>query len=692
MVKIIGGKDFNYQFPVKISKKILWPCYQFIAQAEGVKNNEKNILDEFILRLAKINVTSLNEIASHLGLEEDLISFMQSRLQQNGYLDDCFRITKAGEEKLDEMAENHSIDIYVYVDALTGRIIPYYSPIASNNRFKPYEADDKGKIFCYKNSSSSAGTETDECQTAYKLQHYERNNTVPSGDKITAMLHRLYPEKDGILAKVDLNQSTTKNLCYILLDIMQPEGSLHDWVFTNGFGKISTFFSAEHIKNQGDNDYITALRNSNNRQTNASGKSDEPEQDKKFPELNKKIILVQQSMKELEVLVDSPDKEDALHSAISDTSLYLTQLAEWVLYYILHEDSAQYKARNVISLYSQFNKDNSYGIIGKAAKQCAERLGFDIDAKKEGFFFNRSCGQLSSAFDKNPAIFPLLDILLIGLEKEPWLKNFAKEHPDFLSSLIELSKNRNKSFHAGEVSGIRKFKDLKEKVYAQLIVLIKDNLGGKEKDESSALTFGEKTAILNELNNADMLMELDLGVALCRTLAPNLLLFFRDMERRGTDAVSLNNAIILDQYKILEHIFVSVNKSLGNIQQQRYQDWKTKTMNCGFELDLSKNNREYKSLLHTKEEMVKAAINKKPSSMNAACIAFCTLADNKTLQTIADKWPKMLSDVNYLAKMRGHGEIPNKIDPDRALEIKKHIIDLIKFFAEEGFLTENNVY
>ena len=689
MEKIIGGKDFNYQFPVKISQKILWPCYQFIAQVEGVQNNEKNILDEFILRFAKINVTSLNEIASYLGLEEDLISFMQSRLQQIGCLDDCFRITNAGEEKLDKMTENRSIDIYVYVDALTGRIIPYYSPITSDNRFKPYEADDKGKFFYYKNSSSTAGTETDDRQKAYKLQHYERNNAIPYGDKITAMLHRLYPEKDGVLAKVDLNQSKEKNLCYILLDIMQPEGSSHDWVFTNGFGKISTFFSAEHIRNKGDNDYITDLRNLNNRQTNASDKSAEPEQDKKFPELNKKRRLVQQSMKELEVLVDSPDKEDALHSAISDTSLYLTQLAEWVLYYILHEDSAQYKARKVISLYSQFNKDNSYGIIGQAAKQCAERLGFDeIDKENKGFF-NRNWGQLSNAFDRNPALFPLLDILLIGLENEPWLKNFAQEHHDFLSSLIELNKSRNKSFHAGEVREIKEFKDLKEKVYAQLIVLIKNNLGCEEKDESSDLTFGERTAILNELNNAYILMEQELGVALCRTLAPNLHNFVRNMERRGTDAVSLKNTIINDQYQILEHIFVSVNKSLGNIQQ--YQDWKTKARDCGFELDLSQNNHEYKSLLKTKEEMVKDAIKKKPASMNAACLAFCTLADNKMLQTIADKWPKMLSDINYLTKTRGHGEIPDKIDPDRALEIKKHIIDLIKFFAEEGFLTENNV-
>ena len=84
-------------------------------------------------------------------------------------------------------------------------------------------------------------------------------------------------------------------------------------------------------------------------------------------------------------------------------------------------------------------------------------------------------------------------------------------------------------------------------------------------------------------------------------------------------------------------------------------------------------------------------MERKPSSMNAACIAFFTLSDVNLLREISTKWRKMLADVSYIVYKRGHGEIPSEIDTSRVLEIKKHIIELIHFFAGNGFLTEKTV-
>ena len=100
---------------------------------------------------------------------------------------------------------------------------------------------------------------------------------------------------------------------------------------------------------------------------------------------------------------------------------------------------------------------------------------------------------------------------------------------------------------------------------------------------------------------------------------------------------------------------------------------------------------EITALLNTSYENIDKALDRKQSSMNAACIAFCTLADGDLLRGIAKEWPEMLYDVSYITKKRGHGEIPDEIDTKKVLEIKKHIIDLIKFFAENGFLTGKHV-
>ncbi|MEE1212760.1 MAG: hypothetical protein UHO11_09725 [Treponema sp.] len=682
MEKIIGGEDFYPAFPVKIRQKILWPCYEFIALANGVDDYEKNILDEVVLRLADINITDIKEIALCTGLEEDLISFIQSRLEQRECIDDCCRITEVGKNKLGELSENKSKEIHVYVDAVSGRIIPYYCMVNSDNCFKysygKEEAGDSGAVFFRYKGYSTAGTETDEMQSAYKLHYGENFNKVPDGDDVTEMLHKLHPGKDGIYATVDENQGTKKNLRWILLEVFQPEGSSRDWIFTNGFGKISPFFSVRQILDESDRKFISELRNKTQVQTNDSEKS-LSKIDQKYPNLSEKNSLAKKSIGELNMTVDSPDKEESYISAISDALLYLTQLAEWTIFHILHNSDNEYAARKTLSDFEEF-KDNkgSDFIIGRIAEKCSKQLGFDFDADIKKVL-NRRYGKLWYAFNKNPSLFPLVDILVIALKNEKWFKDFAKTHSDFLTVLSDLSKNRNHTFHSGDVADSAKIKSLVETAYRQIVDIMRTGLG-IEITTSDSLTFSEKLAVQNQRDSAITRMEQDLGFTLCKTLDENFIRFVTDMERRGTVAENLDHAIILDEYKIFEHIFVSVTECLGS--ELRNSDWQAKVKSCGITFSSSK---EFQALLGTDEKKIASALEGNSSSMNAACIAFLTLADTKLLRKIAAKWKDILSDVSYVASKRAHGEIPASIDAVRALEIKQRIIELIHFFAENGF-------
>ena len=697
MEKIIGGKDFEASFPVRICKKLLWPCYEFIAQAQGVEDYEKNIIEEVVLRLADINVTDIKEIASCTGLEKDLISFVQSRLEQRNCLDSCCRITDVGKEKLGEYAKNQSKEIHVYVDALSGRIIPYYSMVASDNRFKYSfgkeesshdELDSESEslnlnFFKYK-GFSTAGTETDEVQSALKLHYSDNYNQVPESDDVTAILHKLFPKKDGVFALIDESQSTKKNLCWILLDILQPEGSSRDWVFTDGFGSISSFFSVEFIKNEKDTKYISSLRDNLKIQTNAQERLVRGAA-KKYLKLTEKINSAQKCINELKTFVDSPDKEEALHSAISDSLLFLTQLAEWIIFYILHENKSEYKAKNVLADFEKFSNNKGSGhIISGIAKKCADRLGFECGIEEKKSLVQRY-GKLWYAFNKVPTLFALLDIFLIAFADEKWLKDFARENQDFLSALTDLNISRNINFHSGLVSETKKTIEKIEKIHNEIMLLLEKGLGIKV-DDSNKLSFEEKIAIQNERDEAISRMEQSLGFSLCKTLESSLLRFVTDMERRGTDEAALNKTIVLDEYKILEKIFVSVNECFGN--EWKNSDWKQKVTSAGFEYS---ENNDFKSINGTSEDRIKNALERIPSSMNAACIAFCTLCDIKLLKEISSNWKSLLKDVSYIVCKRGHGEIPASVDCKRMLEIKKKIIELIKFFAKNGFLEEKPV-
>ena len=72
--------------------------------------------------------------------------------------------------------------------------------------------------------------------------------------------------------------------------------------------------------------------------------------------------------------------------------------------------------------------------------------------------------------------------------------------------------------------------------------------------------------------------------------------------------------------------------------------------------------------------------------MNAACIAFFTLAERELLRQLKTLWQKMPADISYITQLRGHGEIPREIDIPRVWGIKGNIREIIKFLAGQGYL------
>ena len=690
MEKIIGGQELENPISAGVQQKMLWPCYEFIAHAEGLDNFEKNIIEEVVLKLAAINVRSDAEIAECTGLDDDLISFMHSRLQQKGLLDKTCAITDAGKMKLGEFAEKHSQAIHIYVDALSGRVLPYWAPVSERNNFhydggrwdrKDDENPDKSLFFRYK-AISSAGMESDEEQAAYPLR-FEKDayNSVPEVDDVSAMLHTLFPKNDSIVVRIDESQDCEKNLCHCLMEILLPEGNARRWVCTDGFGKLSAFFSTDFITNEKDKKFLTDLRSKLQSGTNAA-KSEKKLAPEEYPLLAEKLSLVQKSMSALGLRVDSPDKEEELRMARNDTLLYLTQLAEWAFYYILHRKYFEYKARAVLSDFEKFrgNKASAH-IIGKIAEKKAVALGFSIEGNCKKSLRERY-GRILSAFENTPSLFALVDLCVISLSDEMWLKDFAKNAPDFLLDLTLLNKMHNESFHAGNTET-----NLSQihRTYKEILLLLKVGLGVDVNSENE-MSFAERHEFQNERISAIARMEDALGFTLCRILDNTLLGFFTDMERRSPDKEHLNNAVILDMYRILESVFVQVNEGLGD--ENKKSDWREKARSAGFVLD---GGAECKALLSTNGDRIRLALERKPSSMNAACIAFLTLSDVKMLKELKNKWRTLPADVSYIVRLRGHGEIPDCIDEARVLEIKAHITDLICFFAEKGFLSQKNV-
>ncbi|MBO4699110.1 hypothetical protein J5690_05805 [bacterium] len=686
MEKIIGGRELNCSFQMQLHSKILWPCYEFIAMAEGIDDSGgKNILEETILRFAGIKITDTQEIADSLCLDKDLVSFIQSRLEQKMCLDECLRITERGLKQLGEYLEKKPVNINIYVDAVSGRIIPYYTVIEKKEYFKySYGHEDKDNCFYY-TGYTTAGKESDEETAAYKLHYNFKFNEVPEGREVAAMLRKLFPGRDNISAFVDFDQNCGKNLRWFLLDIAQPKGAARNWIFSDGFGDFSSFFSVEAICHEEDSLYIRGLRDSLMTQTNAVADK-KPESDTDFPKIEEKLQNVQRSMDILMQPVESSDSEEYFVSARNDAALYLAQLAEWTVYYCLHNGDNEYKAKETLEkLRENFGNNRQSGaLIVKTAAKCARSSGFDFDEKNMP---KESYSRLESAFYETPSLFAVLYLMLLSFEKEPKIKEFAESHPDFISALAELNKNRNNAFHSGEVESDEVFKELADRMYKEIVGLMEITLNITVASSSEQLSLKETIDAENERDLGVSRMEESLGFALSRKLPANITRFIIEMERRSPDEKSLDNAVVLSMYQILENIFVVLNNSLSD--ESKNSDWQKKALSCGFEFD--KENSCFKSILKTEKQRIKNAVERKTSTMNAACIAFLILADTELLRSISSSWRTMLRDVSYIAGKRAHGEVPDEIDSGQVMEIKDKIYVFIKDLAKNGFFTQKNV-
>lgn len=678
MERIIGGIKQKYPFPVCKTHRLLWPCFEFIAYVDGLDNYEKNILDEVFLKLAKIGVTSDEEIAECTALETDTISFMQSRLQQKGLLNEAYHITEEGEKVIEKLAEKRSIPVYVYVDALTGRIVPHITPTSRkkddefNYESPRFPKDEKSGalLFSFRSLSASTGTESDEVENALKLSYYEQINRAPSGKDVTAMLHRLYPNKEGLYARVDPNQDTSTNLCWIMLDLLLPEGDTQHWVCTDGFGSISTFFSVDPIKASAEVAYITNLRSELKNETNAvDGLLIQANSSSPYNKIVEKYKAAGRCFLEMKKKPKSPDEEKEWTRSRNNAFLYTEQLAEWTLSCILTSKDYEIEARQQLDILKDYQPNHIASTATNSAKDC----GFDFCAKNR---LVKGYGQIEASFRGEPVLVAILDLALCTFRSKPWFKKFAQEHRDFISRLLQLNDERNDSFHSGEAKMSLEFL---ESMRENIRKLLLDGLGVKLEDDGK-ISFAQINAKRAARLMAISRMEIDLGFALSHILDPKLIQFYIEMESRSPKEGQVENDVVLNMYQVLERVFVLANERLDDSLQNSL--WNEKAKSAGFKID----EIDCCALFTTRPQLIALAMRRGKSSMNAAYIAFFTLAEKSLLLDIKRIWPTMPADISYIAWLRGHGEIPQEIDKQRVWGIKANIKKIIKFLAQQGYL------
>ena len=691
MMQILGGKRLNNLFSYRVKANLLWPAYEFIVPVEGYSDDNQNILENTILKLMEINIITDKEISDATGLETDLISFIQSRLFQKGYIDETYKITDEGLKYIGELSEKkNSTFIYVYVDAITGNVIPYTRAL-NNDEDLQYTIDvrkdyDENKNFTgfYRfRQSESIGEDSDDELKAWQLNGNNDFNGEPRSDDINDMLAKTNPGNDVFIRHGSFEQNLNRNFVNFMVEIFLPEGAsgIDDWIISDGFGNISTYFSSQisHFK-ESDFEYINSLRKPLDNVFLGEEKSIK-KQNSKYKELIDKIDNVQREMTTINQSVNSPDAEIIYISAKNDAILYITQMLEWTFFYTLH--NYKYETDTVLAELSKLAKNrSSHYIIGNRVFRILSELKIETDTMTKNRL-TESYKRLVSSYNSIPSLFPLFDLIILVLRDEPFFKEFISKNRDFVLFLQKLVNLRNTSFHTGDdiirKTEIEPLYSLALKVVESFLNLIIEKVDGKK-------SFYEEVTEKNQRDAAILRVEKNFGFLICNTLDKNIIRFFIDMEKRiNSEGKIVNNAIILDLYKIYETIFKSINLSLSN--ESKASDWLGKARSVGLSLDTKKIG----AVEHASIEKINKALERKPSSMQASCVAFIMLSDIDLLREISIQWNTFIEDIAYIAHARGHGEIPSVIDDVSVNKICKLSYAFIKMLISKGFLINRDI-
>lgn len=108
---------------------ILFPCNMFDVALPVMPKPELNIFEETVLRFVHFGLSDREQLAETTTLEQELIVFILSRLQNIGYLNKRNKLTDRGKSYFDNNTKTTELKrIKIFVELNTGKVLPMIYP------------------------------------------------------------------------------------------------------------------------------------------------------------------------------------------------------------------------------------------------------------------------------------------------------------------------------------------------------------------------------------------------------------------------------------------------------------------------------------------------------------------------------------------------------------------------------------
>ena len=377
MVEILNYQSDLQGIKTFINKPVLWPVYEYTVAVKGLPSFGDNELETLVLRLAQINIRDVNEIAKCSGLEQDLVAFIQERLNHKGFLDEFMQLTENGLAKISNSNNAENVQyMMMYRDAVSGDML---SKILREETRKPlhYFQDQESmmqeegstKYFSFKDLTTVGDEEIESKRFAAFDPIVPKIKAELSTDDIKSVI-----KKNGLTAgNCSFSSSGEGKLVYLKVVMILQEGNTTDWLCTDGFGNLSPFFGSR-IKylNSQNQEYIKGLRKQSiisdaSYSYSKKDTSDEMLEWRAYPQIGKYLKDSEDLLAEIK---DSNPNNSGEVEALVQTKVECTEkiysLIEWIFFY-----------KN----YSQVNEIKS--VLGKLLQNTEKYTDFSVNIAKK---------------------------------------------------------------------------------------------------------------------------------------------------------------------------------------------------------------------------------------------------------------------------------------------------------------------
>jgi hypothetical protein len=446
---------------IAAKQSVLWPCHAFNISIPQKKKSGLNVFEETVLKITEIESDDTEKIALLTCLEQELVVFIQNRLNQLGLLNDRYELSEEGKKLLESWRNKDEASVEyvagtVFVDLHSGKLLPYIH-MGSLKQEKIFSVDDQlitlelgstgksRKVPCRQispNANSHWEMVPDSNDIIRAIREFKKKY------KRHALLNQVsdqYPPPVPMAEAISLHENP--EMVYLHCKALIQIGN-SDLLVTDGCGFGFSESFANYLTSQ-DWQWVIDLKNKGVIDRLSSDQSNEEAEEessatdglKKYSRIALPLRRAQESLSKAEKIeVDSSNDEQEFASLTGRAAVALYEAIEWALRFVVSD--------NPVTHWERLFSSQSYRENDKILRSFAANIGFDVSDSVKALLQVKP-GKIRAVDRGVSEMQPLLALAIAGAINDPNhpIHHLAIEDSGCLSFINALKEVRDPVSH-----------------------------------------------------------------------------------------------------------------------------------------------------------------------------------------------------------------------------------------------------